>query len=571
MKRRLLKLIAVGLTISISRYIFVFPFDQALLMGVFLAISSTWLAVGSAIYTTIVASSLLFWPAFSLGTSASTLQAILVVEICMTAFFWVRGLPVSFLADGTHPKKTHPKKSSLLTFAGGYCRTGCLIVSVAAFVAPLFHASDLVTSLRWAFLYFSLYLSLRASLQIVSAEPESTKRPMLPDAQPSDLKPQSRIRNAALLIVSLLLSLVLLEFGSRLILPAYRPPMTSYIYDPKYLFLTRPNADYRHSIQVSERTTQDVVFHLSSLGFRDREYGEKEHGEYRILMLGDSFTMGHATRNDNDTIPKLLESILTQELDRIPEHPSQVSVINAGCGGAGPIQELGMLERGLTLKPDLVILEIFPQNDIENSLELVNKRQRAYDVDWQNALREYQGMNIFPYRAEMAVRRASCLYRFFVARFEHNENLIARFFSIAKILPSFDLPGFSPNEDRPSFLEVNLKEWYPELEEGFDILKDDMVAIVRMCSQNGADFIAYTIPDYNEVSEQAWASYQEQYKGQVEYVHLNGLKKVAVFLEEQCIPNFTIFDALKAHGHVDDEYYRFDGHLSEIGNSIASE
>jgi hypothetical protein len=51
---------------------------------------------------------------------------------------------------------------------------------------------------------------------------------------------------------------------------------------------------------------------MSSIGFRDREYGEKEPGEYRILMLGDSFTVGHAVTNDSDTIPKLLEPILAQ-------------------------------------------------------------------------------------------------------------------------------------------------------------------------------------------------------------------------------------------------------------------
>jgi hypothetical protein len=258
-------------------------------------------------------------------------------------------------------------------------------------------------------------------------------------------------------------------------------------------------------------------------------------------------------------------------LNEIPGHPSKISVINAGCGGAGPIQELGMLERGLTLKPDLVVLQILPGNDMENCLELVNKRQRAYNVDWHNRLREYQDEGIFPYRAELAVRRASSLYRFIVRTFMHNGHAIVRLLTGTRVLPFSDIPPLPPSEDRPFWLEVNMNEWYPELEEGFELYKKYTSDILDQCSKKGLDLIAYTIPDYNEVDEKAWASFQEQYKGRVEYELLKGLNKVKRFLDEKAIPNFTVFDALKAQGKPEELYYKFDGHFTPLGNRVAAE
>jgi hypothetical protein len=300
-------LAAIAFAVFISCYVLFIPAEQALLIGAFFAISSTWLALGSAICITVVAALLPVWTGLFLVKPAYALQMFLIVEVCMAGTFWLRRVPVSSLAE-----RTQWKESALLVLAVRYCRTGCLVVGIAAAIASLFRAYDLITSLSWAFLFISLYFSLRITLQAVSAEPKPVKKSTHPKSRPSDLKPRSRILNIALLTVSILLCLALLEVAASLSIPPFCPPMVSYMYSPQYLFLPRPNVEFRYPVSVSKSETKETVYHMSSIGFRDREYGEKEPGEYRILMLGDSFTVGHAVTNDSDTIPKLLEPILAQ-------------------------------------------------------------------------------------------------------------------------------------------------------------------------------------------------------------------------------------------------------------------
>lgn len=83
---------------------------------------------------------------------------------------------------------------------------------------------------------------------------------------------------------------------------------------------------------------------INNLGFRGEDYKEIEN-MYKILVLGDSFTWGYGV-NDNETYPKLLEI-----------YNSRIKTINMGVAGYGTDQEyLTMINKGLKMKPDLVIL-----------------------------------------------------------------------------------------------------------------------------------------------------------------------------------------------------------------------
>jgi lysophospholipase L1-like esterase len=97
-------------------------------------------------------------------------------------------------------------------------------------------------------------------------------------------------------------------------------------------------------------------------GLRDRDYGPKEAGEFRILALGDSFTEG--------AVPEL-EQALVKHLERLLNARATnttFAVINAGVSGYGARQERIMLERQLDLEPDLVLV-FFYQNDPESDYE----------------------------------------------------------------------------------------------------------------------------------------------------------------------------------------------------------
>ena len=91
---------------------------------------------------------------------------------------------------------------------------------------------------------------------------------------------------------------------------------------------------------------------INSLGLREREIGyEKPPGLYRVLVLGNSVTVGFEVPAE-----KVLTRVMEDEFSRVG-HKAQV--INAACRGWGSDQSLVFLEQeGLKYHPDLVVYVI---------------------------------------------------------------------------------------------------------------------------------------------------------------------------------------------------------------------
>ena len=84
--------------------------------------------------------------------------------------------------------------------------------------------------------------------------------------------------------------------------------------------------------------------------------GPKSRGAVRLIALGDSFTWGTEVE-DNETYPFYLAKTLPEA------HRKQAEVLNMGVGGYGIDQALlKYLRHGKPLRPDLVILGIFPHD-----------------------------------------------------------------------------------------------------------------------------------------------------------------------------------------------------------------
>lgn len=94
---------------------------------------------------------------------------------------------------------------------------------------------------------------------------------------------------------------------------------------------------------------------INNIGFRGPDIGKKS-GK-RILFLGDSYVFGYGV-DEEDSMP----SRLSKELG--------VDVINAGIWAAGPDFEYLIADRvEEELQPDLIILGIFPENDLRDLTE----------------------------------------------------------------------------------------------------------------------------------------------------------------------------------------------------------
>lgn len=169
----------------------------------------------------------------------------------------------------------------------------------------------------------------------------------------------TRCKNVLLVAVSVFVALMLAEFVSRLILANPRKINHRDFYEHDDTLGWKKKSLASRNIKTSEFTAFEQT---NSRGLRGEEYQyEKSRGEFRILVLGDSFTEGY-TVNFNQLFSELLEQRLNERSDgRIYQ------VINAGTVGYGTDQELLFFENeGTRYFPDIVLLMFYENDVLEN-------------------------------------------------------------------------------------------------------------------------------------------------------------------------------------------------------------
>lgn len=161
-----------------------------------------------------------------------------------------------------------------------------------------------------------------------------------------------------------------------------------------------------------------VRVRISEQGLRDRAYGPKRPGRFRVLALGDSFTFGFGV-DAEDAYPKQLERLL-----RANRRGAEYDVINAGTPGYATNQELQYLKKdGLAYQPDLVLIGFFAANDVKGNLLPPNRftlvggylyDKQAYEHAVQTR-RQQPGQLPIPFKDTLWAH--SHAYRFFADRY----------------------------------------------------------------------------------------------------------------------------------------------------------
>ena len=174
------------------------------------------------------------------------------------------------------------------------------------------------------------------------------------------------------LAVSALLAGLVLEGGLRLL--GFGPPNTGIRFDSQLGWALRPNSGFTNSGRKGEF---DVKVKTDAHGLRD-DYGSdvtKPDGTFRVLCLGDSFTLGYTVDRD-DLFVDLLETWWAAE-------GRKVEVVNAGVQGYSTDQMLRWLAvHGAKWSPDVVLMLSY-ENDIVWNLQdsYAGSSKPVYGVD----------------------------------------------------------------------------------------------------------------------------------------------------------------------------------------------
>ncbi|GEM_PF-5975433 len=155
------------------------------------------------------------------------------------------------------------------------------------------------------------------------------------------------ILKAFLFSFALVLAILFLEFALRVSEKKHYDLSTCQSLDENFHHVMIPNSTCRFKTE-----EWDVIYRINSMGFRDEEVAKtKASNEVRILLLGDSFGQGFGVDLD-----KTFANSLERKLSLAGK--KKVDIINASVLGYSPLIEyLYLKEKGLDLRPDMVILE----------------------------------------------------------------------------------------------------------------------------------------------------------------------------------------------------------------------
>lgn len=130
-------------------------------------------------------------------------------------------------------------------------------------------------------------------------------------------------------IFAIIFTLLLVEILFR-VFSHFGPTQAAWNDRPRQYYFVKASGDVR-----------DFAYHL-----------QKQAGNFRIVVIGDSFTFGDYLQFD-DTFPKRLERYLN-----LNSESPRVEVINYGVSSYSTRKESFLLRQALKLQPDLILLEI---------------------------------------------------------------------------------------------------------------------------------------------------------------------------------------------------------------------
>ncbi len=168
--------------------------------------------------------------------------------------------------------------------------------------------------------------------------------------------------------------------------PPLKRPTSRMMWDEDAWVVLRP--DRTQSFDWAEHPAGRITFRTNNLGFREDAPTAPVKSGPRILVTGDSQTEGAV--NNAESWPNALERLLAASRATASASPgphtdaatrsepatsagaasADVEVLNAGVGGTGPHNFLGVLRRNLRLAPDVFIAALYAGNDFQGALQV---------------------------------------------------------------------------------------------------------------------------------------------------------------------------------------------------------
>lgn len=304
----------------------------------------------------------------------------------------------------------------------------------------------------------------------------------------------------------------------------------------------------------------DVEITTTSQGFRDiRDYEvPKPKDTFRILMLGDSFTLGWGVQI-SETFSKNLEKSLGEKIKDKQSFSTnkKIEVINAGYASGFTWDEAYLFtkERGLVYQPDLVIEDVWVGNDIREIGE-----HEYPEVDLEGLPQKIISKTV---KVEEGFLKEKPKPRRITGIFGTLNQLVCDNLEFCRlsIRPAVDryivwpLTGRKPTSRFIGFLKNDLSQ---EDLANWQVGQKDLAALSSLAQKENIKFMIAQIP----VKEEIYDRYKILEGGN------KNTTRIRDFARQSQITYCDLSQKLKEKPK--ESYYRFDSHLTPIGHTLAA-
>ena len=324
--------------------------------------------------------------------------------------------------------------------------------------------------------------------------------------------------------------------------PIYRFPPGLYVEDAVLKYRLAP--DFLGPATTGEYHTQ---IRTNSHGLReDKEYSmPKPPGTFRILAVGDSFTMGVGVELAQTWV-KVLERSLAGG-----GSPVKYEVINAGVPGYDTSQEVAYVSNdGSNLDPDLVLLGFFVGNDVNDNY------RKPDEVVIRGYLMEGEPRGgILSADARIFLQRNFHLYHFLYG-YWHG-------------LLHPETEGYMKAK-RDFFLSIFAAQDNAQTAAMWEATWQQLRQLKRLVQERGWTVAVVIMPDHLQVDARAWQQIEELQSPGRSYRVDAPDQKMIQRCAELGLPALDLLPVFQGADRSSEMYFKVDGHWTAQGNALAA-
>jgi hypothetical protein len=346
------------------------------------------------------------------------------------------------------------------------------------------------------------------------------------------------------------------EVFTRVLLPQnVDAKMNIFASDPIVGFTFKPNA------QTYEKGSEyNTLYQINSNGLRDREYGEKKENTFRVLLLGDSFSVSHGLTIE-ESLSRQMEKAL-QGLTDSNGRPKKIEVVNTAVGGYSPYNYWKAYQRWAPVfKPDAVLIGLSPDD-----YECDNENMR-YVIEYGETLSVLKEGQEPGKRRGITIKRVrkwlSWNSEFYI--------LMRNFIYYNDIVRSISLqinPGGIEDDSQLQLYMVSKQEkTHQAWSKSFSFL----TKLKKETSADGVDMILVSIPLKLEIDSEQYQQVLVTKGLKKEQIDLDQqLREISIFCRKENIALLDPRPSMREHHVKTPCYFVLDGHWNAEGVRVAA-